>query len=161
MTAGPRLGGIAHSKIVIDGAAVERPNPLFRAVDGSDGEVRHDVDALLVGDLRQDPVRVGLGERARVRRDERDLDPVAHALLPEVVVGEERELERRHRALDRHFGDVDHEPAFAHLGERLLHRERAFERVERVHANAHLLGHPLDFLGRARHPSAEIRKSYG
>ena len=91
-------------------------------------------DALLRGDLRQHPVGVGLGECAGVGRDQRDLDPVADALLVKVIVGEEGELERRHRALDRHVADVDDQPALGHAVERLAHRQRALQRVERVHA---------------------------
>ena len=52
-----------------------------------------------------------LGERPVERRDVGQLDPVADAALAEVPVGEEAELERRDRALDRHVDHVHDEPA--------------------------------------------------
>ena len=51
------------------------------------------------------------GERAVQRRDAGQLNAVADAPLPEVVVGQEAELRRRGRALDRHIDDVHDEPA--------------------------------------------------
>ena len=146
---GAEVGRDRAQQVVVDGAAVERADQPLVGVDGGRREVRHDPDALLVGDLGQDAVRVGLRERAGVRRDQRDLDAVADALLAEVVVGEERELERRDGALDRHLADVDDEPAFLHAGDGLPHRERPVERVERVHAAvAHHARHAFDLLRR-------------
>jgi len=52
------------------------------------------------------------GERAVQRRDVGRLNAVADAPLPEVIaVGQEAELQRRDRALDRHAADVHDEPA--------------------------------------------------
>ena len=48
----------------------------------------------------------------------------------EVPVGEEAELQRRHRALDRHIHDVDDETAAIEARQVSGKRRRAFERVE-------------------------------
>ena len=71
-----------------------------------------------------------LGERARQRRGVDQLDPVAHPALPEVGVGEERELQRRDRALDRHVDDVHDQPAAVELGQRLGQGDRTVVGVE-------------------------------
>ena len=71
-----------------------------------------------------------LGERAVERRHVGELDPVADAALVEVPVGEEAELERRDRALDRHVDDVDDHAAAVERGERRAERGRALEVVE-------------------------------
>ncbi len=145
----PEVGRDRAQQVVVDGAAVERADQPLVGVDGGRGEVRHDPDALLVGDLRQDAVRIGLRERSGIRRDQRDLDAVAEALLAKVPVGEKGELERRDGALDRHLADVDDQASLAHAGDRLAHRQRAVERVERVHAAmAHRARHALDLLRR-------------
>ena len=47
-----------------------------------------------------------------------ELDAVADAALAQVPVGEERELERRDRALDRHVDEVDDQPAAVEALER-------------------------------------------
>ena len=57
-----------------------------------------------------------LGEGAVERRDVGDLDGVADAALAQVPVGQEAELERRDRALDRHVDRVDDEPAAVEAG---------------------------------------------
>jgi hypothetical protein len=64
-----------------------------------------------------------LGERALERRRVDDLDLVAHAALGEERLGQEQELERRDRALDRHLGDVDHQPPPGEALERVAQRE--------------------------------------
>jgi hypothetical protein len=55
---------------------------------------------------------------------------VADAALVEVPVGEEAELERRDRALDRHVDDVDDEPPAVEVLERLLERAAPSSVVE-------------------------------
>ena len=60
----------------------------------------------------------GLRERPVERRDVDELDPVADAALAEVPVGEEGELERRDRALDRHVDEVDDQAAAVEALER-------------------------------------------
>ena len=63
-----------------------------------------------------------LGERALQRRHVGDLDPVAHAALGEERLGQEGELERRDRALDRHLDDVHDEPAAGQVAQLLAQR---------------------------------------
>ncbi len=64
----------------------------------------------------------------------------------EVVVGQEREFDRRHRTLDRHFRDVDDQTTLVHRIERALHRQRPFKGVKGVHAVVHGLLHAVDLL---------------
>ena len=71
-----------------------------------------------------------LGERPVERRHEEDLDPVAHLPVPEVVVGEERELEGSHRTLDRQIDEVHDE---ASAVEKALERTVS-KKAERVTA---------------------------
>mgnify|MGYP000199166085 CR=1 FL=1 len=61
--------------------------------------------------------RLGLGKRAFERRREDDLDLVAHPPLGEERVHQEEELQRRHRALDGHLGDVDHQATAGPAGQ--------------------------------------------
>ena len=69
------------------------------------------------------------------------------AVLAQIPVGEEAELERRDRALDRHVDEVHDEPAAVEVLERRGQRGRALEAVERedrlVPARA---GHALGLL---------------
>jgi hypothetical protein len=100
------------------------------AVDLGHGEVADHLDAALLEHVAERRRRARLGERPLERRRVDDLDLVAHAALGEERVGQERELQRRDRALDGHLGDVDHEPPA--LGTASLSRSasRALERVE-------------------------------
>ena len=64
--------------------------------------------------LGGDRLREGAVERRRVD----ELGAVADAALAQVPVGEEGELERRDRALDRHVDEVHDEPAAVEALER-------------------------------------------
>jgi hypothetical protein len=76
--------------------------------------------------------------------------------LAEVRVGEERELERRDRALDRHLGDVDDEPSTLEALQRVVQRRRPVEGVEVEHLRApQLLGHPGGLVGAGGGPGRD------
>ena len=104
-----------------------------------------------------------LGERAVERGDVGDLDLVADAALGEVPVGQEAELERRDRALDRHVDHVDDEPATVERRQRGAERGRPFGRVEgedvlhpsRTGETLGLLGHQPGAGGDDKHVVAE------
>ena len=85
-----------------DLALVPADEPPAGAVDLAGGELGHQRDALLGEQPGEMLGGDGLGERAVERRDVGQLDVVADAALAEVPVGQEAELERRDRALDRH-----------------------------------------------------------
>lgn len=59
-----------------------------------------------------------------------DIDLVPKAPLREERLGEKEELERRHRALDGHLRDVEHDASAGEPIERATQSERALERVE-------------------------------
>src|ERR1019366_501338 len=80
-------------------------------LDGAGVELGYQLDALVGQQAAQFPVGHGLGEGAVQGSDIRQFNAVADAPPAEVVVGEEAELQRRDRALDRHVDDVHHEPA--------------------------------------------------
>ena len=67
----------------------------------------------------------GFVKRAVERGRVDELDPIADPALAQVPVGEERELERRDRALDRHVDEVHDEPAAVEALQRLTQRDRA------------------------------------
>ncbi len=94
------------------------------AVDLAGVELGDEVDVL----LREQPAerlrRDRLRERGIERRHVGDVDVVTDAALLEVPVGEERELQRRHRALDRHVDDVHDQPAAGNALERGVQRRR-------------------------------------
>src|SRR6266568_1456342 len=71
-----------------------------------------------------------LGERTLQRCHIGDLDPVTHATLGEERVGEEREFQRRDRALDRHLGDVHDQLATLPARKLVPQRGGAVEGVE-------------------------------
>ncbi len=71
-----------------------------------------------------------LREAAVERRREHDLAACADSALAQVPVGEEGELDRRDRALDRHVGDVHDEPAAVEALERPRERNGAGRVVE-------------------------------
>jgi hypothetical protein len=117
-------------QVEADLAAVVAGQRAEGAVDGGRVEVGDHLDAAPGQQIAQRLGRLGLGEGAVERRDQHQLDPVAHPALGEVGVGQERELERRHGALDGHLGDVDDEPAPVEALERAGQRGGAVERVE-------------------------------
>ena len=94
----------------------------------------------LVGDCFAEPPYVehvaevgggdGLGERPGEGSGEDHLDPVPHPLPVQPVVGEERELQRCHRALDGYVGRVHHQPAVVEPRQGVPQRRRAVEGVE-------------------------------
>ena len=91
-----------------------------------------------------------LGEGALQRGHVDDLDLVAHALLGEERVGQEGELQRRDRALDRHLGDVDDQPAALPGAQLLGQGGGAVEGVELVDVAAEVVGHARGLLGPRR-----------
>ena len=106
---------------MFSGTVTSRSNGTSRSsIDTSvlaSGSIRSTTKSALQRDLaarrasRRGARRDRLGERALERGDVVDLDLVAHPPLREERVGEEGELQRRNRALDRHLGHVDDEPA--------------------------------------------------
>jgi hypothetical protein len=99
-----------HEQIELELAAVVRDQLSSDAVDLPGVELRYQLDALL---LEQPSKALGgdrLRERAVERRREHELDLLAKSALSEVPVGEECELERRDRTLDRHVDEVHDDP---------------------------------------------------
>ena len=78
----------------------------------------------------------GLGEGTVEWGDVGQLHTIAHTALGEEGIGEEDELERRHRALDRHLDDVEHEPTALPFGQNLAEPSGAFQGVEVVDRDA-------------------------
>ncbi len=113
-----------------DLAAVVADEPPAFAVDFAGVEVGDDLDVA----LREHPTEVlrgdRLGERSVERGDVDDVDLVADATLGEVPVGQEAELERRDRALDRHVDDVDDEATPVEGGQRRAESGGTLGRVE-------------------------------
>ena len=107
-----------HGEVEGDLAAVVADEPAAGAVDLAGVELGDQLDA----PLGEHPAELaggdGLGEGAVERRGVGDLHLVADAALGEVPVGQEAELERRDRALDRHVDHVHHEPAAVEGGQR-------------------------------------------
>ena len=119
-----------HQQVEGHLALVHRDQGLRLGIDAVDHEVGLERDVA----LREHPAEVlrgdRFGERALQRRHVGDLDLVAHAALGEERVGEEGELQRRDRALDRHLDDVHDEPAALPGRELVAQRGRAVEGVE-------------------------------
>ncbi len=80
-----------------------------------------------------------LREGAVERGDVDEFDLVAHVALGEERVGEEHELERSDRALDRHLDDVHDEASTGPVGQLGGQRRGAFEGVEVVNRRAVLV----------------------
>ena len=95
-----------------------------------DVELGDDVDALLLQNVAQETSRPRLGERGRQRGGQGQLHTVTQALLVEEIVGQEEELQRRHRALDGHLGHVEHQPAAFPRAQKLVERHRAVHRIK-------------------------------
>jgi hypothetical protein len=103
----------------------------------------------LCGEQRAEPLAGHrLGERTVERGDEDDLRGLAHALALEVVIREEDELQRRHRALDGQLGDVHDQPATGERVELCPQRDRTLEGVELTDLAVPLLAeHPGGLVG--------------
>ena len=97
-----------------------------------------------------------LGEGAVERRRVDELGAVADAALAQVPVGEEGELERRDRALDRHVDEVHDEAAAVEALERPSQRLGAFRVVEGEHALVPAgTGQALGLLGLQAHAGGD------
>ena len=101
-----------------------------RAVYLAGVELRDDADAHVLEQPAELTVAHGLGERPVERRDVGQVDLVPDAALVEIRVGEEAELQRGDRALDRHVHHRNGPPAAIELGQRAPQRRRAVKRVE-------------------------------
>jgi hypothetical protein len=66
--------------------------------------------------------RDGRGEGAVERGHVDELDALADAALAEVGVGQEEQLQRRHRALDRHLAHVRDEASTVERGQGVRQR---------------------------------------
>ncbi len=111
-------------------AVVVAHEPSAGAVHLARRELRDEPDALGGQKAGQLLGRDRLRERAVERRDERQLDVVAHAAVVEVPVGEERQLERRDRALDGKVDEAHDDPSAVERPEGLRERRRTLGRVE-------------------------------
>ena len=121
-------------------------------VDLVDHEVGLDRDLAVLKHVTQELRSNRLGEGAFQRRGVDDLDLIAHPLLCEERVSEEGELQRSHRALDGHLGDVDDEATALPCLEFVAQRHSALEGVELMDALApHLrVIHPRRLIGARR-----------
>ena len=120
-------------KVETDPPAVEGDQFRRVVVDVLDGEVGFQRD-LAVDEGRGEFARGHrLGERAVERGDVGDFRALPDAVLPQPVVGEEGELHRRNRALDRHLGDVHDQASAPEAAHRLGQRLGAGQAVELVH----------------------------
>ena len=99
-------------------------------LDGAGVELGHQLNALAGQQAAQIPVADRLGERAIQRRDIGQLNTVPDPPPVEVVIGEEAELQRSDRALDRHVDHVDHQPATAEPRQRGVQGDGALGRIE-------------------------------
>jgi hypothetical protein len=101
------------------------------------------VDPLLREDRRGHVAHALDGERPVDRAEERQLGLLAEAAIAELGLDEERDLERRRRALVRDARDADDDPAAGEGVERLAQLRGGLGRVEVVR----LLAEVLDLLG--------------
>ena len=99
-----------HEQVERHLAVVERDEATRRAVDLAGVELGDQIDVLLREETTERLRRGGLRERPVEWSDVGDVDVVADAPLVEEPVGQEGELQRRNRALDRHVDDVDDQP---------------------------------------------------
>jgi hypothetical protein len=106
----------ADEQVEGDLALVVADQPAVLAVDLSGGELGLQGDPLLGEQVGEMGGGDGLGEGAIERGDVGELDGVADAALAEVPVGQEAELQRSDRALDRHVDRVDDQPACFEAG---------------------------------------------
>ena len=123
------VGGAAvkrdgHEQIEGDLAAVVGDEPAADSVDLAGVELGHELDLLLAEQMGEVLGGDRLGEAAIERGREHELGVRADAALAQVPVGEEGELDRRDRALDRHVGDVHDQPAALEPLERAVEQVR-------------------------------------
>ena len=111
-------------------ALVVADQPAALAVDLACVELRDELDVLLAQEPREVVGGDRLRERRVERRDETQLDVVPDTALVEVPVGEEGELERGDRALDRQVDEVDDDPSRIEGLQRPCECLRALRRVE-------------------------------
>ena len=131
-----------------DLAPVEADQPSTVAVDLAGVELGDQLDASLLQHPAEGRRRGRLGERAIQRGDVGQLDAVTDAALVEVPVGQEAELERRHRALDGQIDHVDHDPSALEPLQRSRQRGSPFQVVEREDPlHPARPGQPLRLLG--------------
>ena len=119
-------------QVVRHAAVVVGDELLGVRVDALDGEVGLHVDVAVGEHAAELAGGDGLGEGAVQRGDVDDLDLLARPALPEPRVGQERELQRRDRALDRHVGDVDDEASAPEHAQGLAQGDAVLEVVEVV-----------------------------
>ena len=117
------VGGAAvqrdgDEQVEVELAAVVGAELAADAVDLAGVELGHQLDLLLGEQARQVLGGDRLGEGAVERGRVDELGAVADAALAQVPVGEEGELERRDRALDRHVDQVHDQPAAVEALER-------------------------------------------
>ena len=129
------VGGAAvqrdgDEQVEVELAAVVGDELAADAVDLAGAELGHELDLLLAEQVGQVLGGDRLGEAAVERRREHELAACADSALAQVPVGEEGELDRRDRALDRHVGDVHDQPAAVEALERALQRRGARQVVE-------------------------------
>lgn len=94
------MEGHDHGEVERHLSVVVGDQPPASAVDGARVELRDEADTLLAEQAAERARGHRLGEGTVERRHVGELDVLADATVAEVGVGEEAELERRHRALD-------------------------------------------------------------
>ncbi len=105
---GPHVGRDGDQQIKGDLTFVVRTDEMLLVVHFHDHEFGLQFDVLIIEHAAQSCCGARFGEGAAERRGVDELDLVADAALVEIPVGQEEELQRRHRALDRHLGHVEH-----------------------------------------------------
>jgi len=88
------------------------------------------VNALFLEHIAQHRCRPRLGKGARQRGGIHNLHLVADPALGEVPVRQEGEFQRRHRAFNWHFCDVNHQPPALKFRHELAQRRSAFKGVK-------------------------------
>ncbi len=100
---------------------------------GSTRSILNSVTTLMPFCSRMSPSRpaaMGLVKRSGQRCRQCQFDAVPHALLVEVVVGQEEEFQRRDRALDGHFGHVEDQTPTLPCAQKAVKSNGAVNRVE-------------------------------
>ena len=119
-----------HEQVEVELAAVVGDQLAAIRVDLAGVELGDELDRLLVEQAGQVLGRDRLREGRVERGGEDEVDAVPDPALAEVPVGEERELERRDRALDRQVDEVDDEATAVEALERRRERRGALRCVE-------------------------------
>jgi hypothetical protein len=117
-------------QVEIQLASVVRRELATDAIDLAAVELGHQLDLLLGQQARQVLRGDRLRERAVERRRVSEFRLASDTALVQVPVGEEDELERSDRTLDRHVDQVHEQAAAVELLERSLQRGGAFHVVE-------------------------------